>query len=58
MPRGSPKKITAVRLDPALLAAVKGFSTNVSQAVEQGLRLWLSRERRKARRDTPAKRRG
>ena len=34
------------RMDPALLAAVKERSSNVTKAVEEGLRLWLAREQR------------
>ena len=48
MPRGNPKKFSGFRLDPALLAAVQERTTNVTAAVEEGLRLWLAYERRKA----------
>ena len=48
MPRGYPGKLIALRLDPALLAAVKARSSNVTRAVEEGLRWWLAREKRKA----------
>jgi hypothetical protein len=48
MPRGNPGKLVALRLNPALLAAVKERTSNVTRAVEEGLRWWLSRERRKA----------
>ena len=47
MPRGNPKKVTGVRLDPALLAEVQERAPNVSAAIEEGLALWLKRERRK-----------
>jgi hypothetical protein len=47
MPRGNPGKLVALRLDPALLAAVKERSSNVTRAVEEGLRWWLAREKRK-----------
>jgi hypothetical protein len=47
MPRGNPKKFTGVRLDPALLAEVQERAPNVSAAIEEGLALWLKRERRK-----------
>ena len=53
MPYGAPKKFTAFRIDPALLAAVqaaaKAQATNVTAAVEEGLRLWLARTKRKAK---------
>ena len=48
MPRGNPKKFSGFRLDPALLAAVQERTDNVTAAVEEGLRLWLAYERRKA----------
>lgn len=49
MPRGNPGKLVALRLDPALLVAVKERTSNVTKAVEEGLRWWLARERRKAK---------
>jgi hypothetical protein len=48
MPRGNPKKFSGFRLDPVLLAAVQERTDNVTAAVEEGLRLWLTYERRKA----------
>ena len=36
------------RLDPQLVADVQASTTNVTAAVEAGLRLWLAREKRKA----------
>jgi hypothetical protein len=50
MPRGNPKKKMILRIDPALAAEVKlhlgdGYFTT---AIEEGLRLWLARERRRA----------
>jgi hypothetical protein len=53
MPRGNPGKLTALRLEPALLAAVKEHASNLTRAVEEGLRLWLARERRKAAKARP-----
>ena len=47
MPHGAPKKFTASRIDPQLLAAVKERTSNATQAVEEGLRWWLARERRR-----------
>ena len=56
MPRGNPGKLVALRLDPALVAAVKGSSApNLTRAVEEGLRWWLAREKRKAKPDPLAK---
>jgi hypothetical protein len=55
MPRGNPKKFTGVRLDPALLAAVHEHTPNLSAAIEQGLRLWLARAKRKAARSSVAR---
>jgi hypothetical protein len=53
MPRGAPKKFTAFRLDPALLQAVQAAAeaqgTNATAAVEEGLRLWLARHKRRER---------
>ena len=48
MPRGNPGKLVAFRLDPALVAAVVERTANMKQAVEQGLCLWLAREKRKS----------
>ncbi len=48
MPRGNPRKLTAIRLPPDLLEAVQEHTSNVTQAVEEGLRLWLAQQRRKA----------
>ena len=52
MPRGNPGKLVALRLDPALVAAVKENAPNMTRAVEEGLRLWLAKERRKAKSPT------
>jgi hypothetical protein len=49
MPRGNPKKLTALRLDPELVSEVRRHSRNLTAAVEDGLRLWLRRMRRLAR---------
>ena len=38
----------ALRLDPVLLTAVREHTTNVTAAVQEGLRMWLAYERRKA----------
>jgi len=50
MPRGNPKKPTIIRLDPALIAEFRdlaGHEANFSAAVAEGLRWWLTRERRR-----------
>ena len=56
MPRGNPGKLVAFRLDPALIVAVQERTPNLKQAVEEGLGLWLAREKRKAKGDPPATR--
>jgi hypothetical protein len=44
------------RLDPALVADVQARTDNVTAAVEEGLRLWLVRARRRqARAPSPAR---
>jgi hypothetical protein len=48
MPRGNPGKLVGFRLDPELLAAVRERTPNVTKAVEEGLRWWLTREKRNA----------
>jgi hypothetical protein len=59
MPHGSSKKFTAFRIDPELLQAVQAAAgaqgTNVTVAVEEGLRLWLARAKRKTKGDPPSK---
>jgi hypothetical protein len=61
MPHGNPKKFTAFRLDPELLQAVQAAAaeqgTNVTAAVEEGLHLWLTRAKRKAKGHPPVKHR-
>jgi len=50
MPRGNPKKPTIIRLDPVLIAEFRdlaGQEANFSAAVAEGLRWWLTRERRR-----------
>jgi post-segregation antitoxin (ccd killing protein) len=50
MPRGNPKKPTALRLDPELVAEVRAYTDNLSAAIEEALRLWLRRAKADARR--------
>ncbi len=49
MPRGKPKKLTALRLDPDLVQEVRRYARTLTVAIEEGLRLWLRRARRLAR---------
>jgi hypothetical protein len=51
MPRGKPGKMVAFRVDPDLLDAVRAHTPNVTAAMSEGLRLWLARERRRAKPD-------
>jgi hypothetical protein len=53
MPRGNPKRPTQLRLDPARVAAVQALGTPLTRAIEEGLDLWLARERRKAAKPDP-----
>lgn len=56
MPYGNPKRPTMMRLDPARVAAVQALGVPLTQAVEEGLDLWLARaKRRKAKPDPLAK---
>ena len=41
------KQVFTVRLTPEMAAEVRRRSPNMTAAVEEGLRLWLARERRK-----------
>jgi hypothetical protein len=47
MPRGNPRKLTAIRLPPELLEAVQERTGNLTAAIEAGLHLWLAREKRR-----------
>jgi hypothetical protein len=48
MPRGNPKRPTQLRLDPPRVAAVQATGVPLTRAIEEGLDLWLAREKRKA----------
>ena len=48
MPRGNPKPVIAIRLDRALTDEVRRYTQNLTDAVEEGLMLWLKQKRRKA----------
>jgi hypothetical protein len=48
MPRGNPKPVITVRLDRALTDEVRRYTANFTDAVEEGLMLWLKQKRRKA----------
>jgi hypothetical protein len=43
------KQVFAIRLTPEMAAEVRRLSPNMTAAVEEGLRLWLAREQRKAK---------
>jgi hypothetical protein len=49
------KQVFTVRLTPEMAAEVRRRSPNMTAAVEEGLRLWLARERRKDAKDPLAK---
>jgi hypothetical protein len=49
MPRGSPKRRMMLRIDPATVAAVAAHDVPFTQAVEEGLALWLARQKRRQR---------
>ena len=55
MPRGAPKRVFTFRLAPELIEAVQRYTDNATDAVEEGLALWLKRARRKASADPLAK---
>jgi len=42
------KQVVTIRLAPELTAEVRRYAQNFTMAVEQGLTMWLKRERRKA----------
>jgi hypothetical protein len=47
MPRGNPKRPTQLRLDPARVATVQALGVPLTRAIEEGLDLWLAREKRR-----------
>jgi hypothetical protein len=53
MPRGNPKRVTAVRLDPALVEDVKRYTDDFTVAVEEALALWLKPARRQRAKPDP-----
>lgn len=57
MPRRSKKTLTAFRIEPELLKAVQEAAavagTNVTAIVEDGLRTWLAREKRRQPKPDP-----
>jgi hypothetical protein len=57
MPRGNPKRVTAVRLDPALVEDVKRYTADFTVAVEEALALWLKRAKRQGAKPDPLARR-
>ena len=53
MPRGKPRKQTNLRLDPELMAEVRGYTDNLTRAIEDGLRLWLKRAKKTTKAKKP-----
>ncbi|MFK4046660.1 type II toxin-antitoxin system CcdA family antitoxin [Roseomonas mucosa] len=49
MPRGKPKKPTALRLDPDLVAEVRLHASDLTATIEEALRQWLKRAKAEAR---------
>ena len=50
MPRGNPKKTIMLRIDPTLMAEfreIAGATANFSAAVDEGIRWWIAREKRR-----------
>ena len=52
MPRGNPKRVTAVR-HPALVEDVKRYTDDFTVAVEEALALWLKRARKQRAKPDP-----
>ncbi|MHB1310515.1 MAG: type II toxin-antitoxin system CcdA family antitoxin [Gemmatimonadaceae bacterium] len=50
MPRGDPKKPINVRLAPELVEEARALTDNLTRAIEEGLCLWIARERRRCER--------
>jgi hypothetical protein len=48
------KQVFTIRLTPEMAAEVRRRSPNMTAAVEEGLRLWLAREKRKAAKPDPS----
>jgi hypothetical protein len=53
MPRGNPKQTIMLRLNPELMAEARALTgpRGFTAAVEEGLRWWLAREKRKGARE-------
>ena len=47
------KQVFSIRLSSEMAVEVRRLSPNLTAAVEEGLRLWLARERRKAAKPDP-----
>ena len=60
MPRGKPTKQTiTVRVDPELVAEFRAVGgKNFSAAIDEGVRLWIARERRWQKEGKPSTARG
>jgi hypothetical protein len=46
MPRGAPKRVVTFRIDPELLDEIHAYDVVLTEAVEEGMRLWLRRAKR------------
>jgi hypothetical protein len=46
MPRGAPRKPFGLRLDPVLIEEVRSLSSNLTKAVEDALKAWLTNNRK------------
>ena len=47
------KQVLTARIDPALLVAFKQAAPSIGPAVEEAIRLWLAREKRKLAKPDP-----
>jgi hypothetical protein len=47
VPRGNPKQVITLRIDPATIETVRGYGVPFTQAVEEGIAWWLARQRRR-----------
>lgn len=50
-PSKNRKEVLTVRVDPTLLVTFKAAAPSVGRAVEEGMRLWLAREKRRQAKD-------
>jgi hypothetical protein len=50
MPRGKPKQTISLRIAPETIVTIRLTGIPVTQAIEEGLALWLERRKRDRRR--------